>query len=314
MERSEVFIKLNMSSNNIRERSNASDILATDSEEDSSNIMDYSENSYTVDQNNSVSSIFFNLNNSSGISNFSPPLNNQQTVANNNNMMKEIFENILERLDKLEVFNISLLEDMSRYKTELMKFQKRYVEVISTLQKTKKELHDIDRRMIRTEQYVNRESIIISGIPESIPQSKLETTVLHILQSIGLQDVSSYQIAACHRLQKNNNDHYPARTIVRFTNRKIVQYCLKYRHRLVEIKSHLKMNLRFYESLCTANEKILKKCNELKRYGIIHDFFIVNGFIKIKKLETDNPLKIEHPDTLNELFEEYFIYDNLYAK
>ena len=161
MERSEVFIKLNMSSSNTRERTNASDILATDSEEDSSNIMDDIENSYTVDQNHSVNSIFFNLNNSSGISNFSPPLNNQQTVANNNHMMKEIFENILERLDKLEVFDISLLEDMSRYKTELIKFQKRYVEVISTLQKTKKELHDIDRRMIRTEQYVNRESIII---------------------------------------------------------------------------------------------------------------------------------------------------------
>ena len=65
------------------------------------------------------------------------------------------------------------------------------------------------------------------------------------------------------------------------------------------------------QHLCNPSQKYL---SILKRYGIIHDFFIVNGFIKIKKLETDNPLKIEHPDTLNDLFGVFFIYDNLYAK
>ena len=80
-------------------------------------------------------------------------------------------------------------------------------------------------------------------------------------------NITSYEITACHRLHKQKNSKFPAKTIVRFTNRKAAEFCLKNRHRLLEMKQELKMNLRFYESLCSTNEDIIKECFNLKKYG-----------------------------------------------
>ena len=114
-------------------------------------------------------------------------------------------------------------------------------------------------RVIENNQYVRRESLIISGIPDRIIQNYLEETVIRILRSLGLENISSYQISACHRLRKKGNNRYPAQTIVRFTNRKIVNYCLTNKNNLINLKQHLKMNWRFFESLCDANEHVHKE-------------------------------------------------------
>ena len=76
----------------------------------------------------------------------------------------------------------------------------------------------MDCKIIENNQYARRESVIISGIPDNINQNQLEENVLHILRSIGMPTLSSYNITACHRLMKKTNDRYPAQTIVRFTN------------------------------------------------------------------------------------------------
>ena len=113
------------------------------------------------------------------------------------------------------------------------------------------EIHDkifnLDCRIIETEQYSRRESLVISGIPENISQKELEPNVLKILRSIGLVNMSSYEITACHR------NKFPVKTIVRFTNRKVVEFCLK--------------NRDFYENLCRANKEIVRECYKLKKDG-----------------------------------------------
>ena len=102
------------------------------------------------------------------------------------------------------------------------------------------------------------------------------------MQSIGLRNISSYEITACHR-------------IVRFTNRKAVDFALRNRDLLHEKRRDLNMNLRFYESFCRANEETVRECFKLKKDGIMEDYFIRNGFVKIVKKNGDRPYKINHP-------------------
>ena len=124
--------------------------------------------------------------------------------------------------------------------------------------------------------------------------------------------VSSYEICACHRLAKKYNDPYPARTIVKFTNRKVVEFCIENRDRLLEVKP-LDMNLRFFHSLCGANENILSECKHLHNYGIIESYYIRNGSVKIIKKNGYKPQKINHVNVLYEnLFKDFYDYEELY--
>ena len=247
--------------------------------------------------------------------NLSPPMiDSNRGKIPNHNIMKELFETILTRVDQIEVINTSLNEEINEFKNRVSLLENSLKESERIKKLNDQKIKDLERRLIRNEQYVNRESLIISGIPDRINQNNLEKEVLRILKTIGLDDISHYDITACHRLQKNNNERYPARTIVRFMNRKIPTYCLKNRRSLTQLKYKLKMNLRFYECLCPTNEKILKNSAELKKYGLINDYYIRNGFIKIVISENDSPIKICHLDQLKELFKDFFLAEELYPQ
>ena len=167
-----------------------------------------------------------------------------------------------------------------------------------------KKLFDLDVRLIECEQYSRRESLVISGIPESISQNqyKLEEKVISILGLIGL-NITRKDISACHQLYKSPGSRFPAKVVVRFVNRKIVNYCLEHRNDLQEMAfQNLHLNLRFYQSLCPKNEESLRICNRLSRDNKIHSHFIRNGFVKIVEAENGRPVKVKHPDHLREKF------------
>ena len=62
---------------------------------------------------------------------------------------------------------------------------------------------------------------MISGIPDSVQDSELESTVTSILSDIDV-NVESREVEECHRIGKSNNGS--KKTIIRFVNRK---YCKK---------------------------------------------------------------------------------------
>ena len=171
-------------------------------------------------------------------------------------------------------------------------------------------LNNVDLKVLQLDQYTRRESLVISGIDDNISQDHLEFTVLTILRSIGLYNVSSYEISACHRLF-NKNTNFPARTIIRFTNRKIVEFCLRNRDKLKECRHELRMNLRFYEHLTECNESVLKECFQLAKYDIIDSYYIRNGFVKIVVKAGDRPIKIYHTITLHDMFKNFYDHHNL---
>ena len=173
------------------------------------------------------------------------------------------------------------------------------------------EIYSLDTRLIQMEQYSRRESLIISGIPDNIPQSELEPLVLGILRSIGVLNISSYHVCACHRLAIKSNDRYSARTIIKFTNRKVVEFCIENRDRLLEVRPY-NMNLRFFHSLCDANEETLHECKQLMKFGIIEKYYLRNGSIKILKNNNPRPFKFNHPDVLYKLYKDFYDHEDLY--
>ena len=223
--------------------------------------------------------------------------------------MESLENNIIsirEQLESEKNHNTNLNDELLSIKNELRNINNKHFDFNNDLENIMDELYNMDCKIIENNQYTRRESVIISGIPDNITQDNLEVTVINVLRSIGLNTLSSYNISACHRLWKSNKDRYPARTIVRFTNRKLVAFCLKNRNRLLEIRNKIKMNLRIFESLCDSNEKVYKDCFDLKKHGIIKDYFLRNGFVKIVFIESNRVVKIKHPDDLYHYFKDYY--------
>ena len=166
-----------------------------------------------------------------------------------------------------------------------------------------KKLFDMDCRVVECEQYSRRESLVITGIPESIEDVyDLENTIISTLKKLGIF-IEVTDISACHRLGKfQRNARYPRRVIVKFVNRKIVYEALNNRHKLWDLRGDLQMNLRFYESLCSLNQEALRTCKGLQEREAIHSYYIWHGFVNIVVKDGDKPFKIKHPEVLREKF------------
>ena len=144
---------------------------------------------------------------------------------------------------------------------------------------------------------------MISGIPDAIDQKHLQSKVIQILSTIDLHVVPD-DISACHRLYNPPDSQYPARVVVRFLNRKIVNFCIEHRKELQQGASrHLRLNIRIFESLCAKNEESLRICKWLNQEGKIHDHYLRNGFVKIVMEENGRPQKVKHPEILRRKFD-----------
>ncbi len=109
-------------------------------------------------------------------------------------------------------------------------------------------------------------------------------------------------IAACHRLYNPPRSRYPARVIVRFVNRKGVDWCLSHPENLRNVKNALGLNIRFFESLSAKNTESLRVCKMLYDDHHIHKYYTRNGFVKVIENEGDEPVKICHPKMLRDRF------------
>ena len=161
---------------------------------------------------------------------------------------------------------------------------------------------ELDVRVLECEQYSRRESVVISGIPGHIQDNQLEETVIDILKNLQIY-IQRKDISAIHRLGKPRDTRYPARVIVKFINRKITDLCFERKSWLEELKPTLKMNLRFYESLAQLNQEALRICKWLQENGLIHSYFLRNGFSKIVMEEREKAIKVPHPQFLRDKFE-----------
>ena len=82
------------------------------------------------------------------------------------------------------------------------------------------------------EQYGRRNNLVVSGIPDSVWDADLESTVTSIISDIDVK-VESGEVEDCHRISKSNNGS--KKTIIRFVNRKYYKKVLLNRKQLERI-------------------------------------------------------------------------------
>ena len=87
------------------------------------------------------------------------------------------------------------------------------------------------------EQYSRRNNLVISGIPDSVQDSGLESTVTPILSDIDV-NFESREVEECHRIGKSNSGS--KKTIIRFANRKYCKKALLNRKQLetIDLEKH----------------------------------------------------------------------------
>ena len=103
------------------------------------------------------------------------------------NNTADILKRMNELTNRVENLKIKLVEA-----TDLIHEQQ------DDLDFTSKNIRHLEKGLYNHQQYTRRENIEIIGIPDSI-HATLEKTVLDVLHKINI-DISSYDIAACHRL------------------------------------------------------------------------------------------------------------------
>ena len=170
------------------------------------------------------------------------------------------------------------------------------------IEKIRDDLFALDCRVVQTEQYPRRESLVFNGIPASIPQKDLEFTVFHVLENLGFDKLHNDDIFAVHRLWSSPESRDPSPVIVKFFNRKIVQWALSHQENLRKVESAMGLKLTMSESLCAKNAESYKICKWLKDQGTIHNYFLRNGFPKVVVHAGDRTMKISHPEILRRKF------------
>ena len=121
----------------------------------------------------------------------------------------------------------------------------------------KHSIYEIEKNLIRSNQYSRRENFEFMNFPESLPQWKLESTLVNL-------SIYSYDIVAVHRVGKRSRN--PRNVIIRFINRKDAIRVMNQSYFFEKEAAKLGFkNVSTVESLCPENRRIFNKCYRLKK-------------------------------------------------
>ena len=165
-------------------------------------------------------------------------------------------------------------------------------------------IHEIEKKITRSNQYSRRENIEIMNIPEDIPQSRLEISILDILHEMGMK-ISSYDIAAVHRVGKKRGKR-PRNVIICFMSRKDSIFILNQRINFERSARNLQYNgLRVISNLCPENKEIFNKCFKLKKQNVIKYVGThINGSVYIQLPGDEEFIFIDHYDDIDSVMKE----------
>ena len=128
----------------------------------------------------------------------------------------------------------------------------------------------------------------------------MEDKVSNIFAEIGV-NVNERDIQVCHRLREKD------RTIVKFVNRKDCTNILRVKKDLKHLdptKLAFTEGTKIFinESLCPYYRGIWNKCKKLRANQKLHQFYTINGIVRVKLEENGPPKSITHMLDLVNLF------------
>lgn len=226
------------------------------------------------------------------------------------------------RLSSIEVNNNSMANDITEIKNQIIEslkeanfaLQNKVSKLEEKIDDLNSEIEGLNTEINRQNQYGRRNNLEFSGIPNSISDDKIESTVCKILGEIGVP-VEENEIEACHRLpaprrspNKNKN------VIVRFVNRKKCQKTLENKKKLSNINMStcgLPVDTAIYvsENLNKFYQKLLWRCRKLKKGNKIKAFKYQNESVIIT-LKNDQKKKVLCDEEILEFFPNFDFENN----
>ena len=180
---------------------------------------------------------------------------------------------------------VKMIEFLRNRNKELEDAQKTFTE------RTDRRLEMLERVQNSNIQYLRRDSVEISGIPDSIPDSKLEDEVIKIFDiagvKVGDQKLDKIHIHACHRIGTKG------KTIVKTVNRKFAENAL-YRSKNLKGKSPYENSIYINSSFCKEYGFLNYIVRKAKRDGRIFRYKVRKGITSIQMDETDEFHEITH--------------------
>ena len=222
-------------------------------------------------------------------------------LGGNVNLQKLTKEKLIQAIHELQrTSHNESVACSSKDSLNFKKLNKKINDLESRIEDTEYKLYEAEAKINKLNQYSRRENLEIIGIPDTISQPELETTVIKLMDSMGVV-LSSYEIVSCHRLYKNKKQS-SANTIVRFMSRKKAIEILQKKKNLaqspyVEIFEN---DIYITENLTPENRDIYDSCHLLKKKNVINNVWSYNGVVRIK-FKDDNkekPTKLYHMDDI----------------
>jgi hypothetical protein len=224
-------------------------------------------------------------------------------LRNNPSPVPTNFDEFLDRLTLLE-------NKVDQLSAENIVLKKQVKDLNDYADESDDMMYELEKKINQIDQYIRRENIIITGLPDNIDGDHIEQKVIEMLNKIDVK-VETDDIVACHRLQKTSKEKkskLPAKTIVRFGNRKNTIKCLKNKKQLGTVYEDLgyQNNIFINENLCPAHQTIFDRCGKLKYEKKIARYWSFNGVVNIKLTENrlERPRKILTMDDLYEVVKE----------
>ena len=224
-------------------------------------------------------------------------------------LLKDEFVSQLKEENQLLQKEITDLKNSYKLETDTLKKEidvlKKEVSDLTENKANDSEFIEVERDCAELQQYTRRNNIEICGIPTSVSNDKLEDKVIEIAASVDI-DIQKSDIEACHRLHKRSWDQGPARTIVRFVNRKHAEKLLRKNKEFskpsIFAKAGLSQKIYINNNLCSYYRFLWGKVKILYNQRAINSFWVYNGNIYIKFLDDDDSLKVTHINDLLQAF------------
>ena len=199
--------------------------------------------------------------------------------------------------ENMEVYkdlsNDQLIQVILGLKGEINKLNDDFKKVVNL------RLYHLERNQNMYMQYGRRESFEIVGIPQNIPDDKLEDEVIDIMKeakvSVNRQPMKKMDISAVHRLADKKT------TIVRVVNRKYSRQAIINGRNLKDTKRYGDNSIFINNSFCYEFKFLNFVIRKAAREHSIFKYKIRNGVTYVQMTEEQNFVQIGHVMDLENL-------------